>query len=201
MAPQPSGFPLPLVAPVAIGISTCMVLHPSIKSIEKGITMRTLIFTAIIVMVCGTASAEFYRYVDKQGNVLYTDDLSKVPIEQRKTLAPYQNSPGTRVPAQITPENQGQPATEASGAEKERRQLEQQEKALNQEYEQLTKERDALDKDKDNAVTPDQVKTYNQRIADFNERIKGYEKKHAAHTEKVTSFNERLNNSDAPERK
>lgn len=150
-----------------------------------------------IVMVLALlrpASAEFYRYVDKHGNVLYTDDLSKVPADQRERARPYDESfsapakPAESSPQKATPPKE--PAA-AQALEEERRQLEEQEKILNREYEDLMKQRTALDEEKANAVTPAQIKNYNQKIVDFNTRIKSYEVKQDTYSEKVKAFNER----------
>lgn len=38
------------------------------------------------------ASAEFYRYVDENGNIRFTDDITMVPREQREKLREYQDA-------------------------------------------------------------------------------------------------------------
>lgn len=150
-----------------------------------------------IVMVLALlrpASAEFYRYVDKHGNVLYTDDLSKVPADQREQARSYDESFSEPAkPAESSPPKAPAPQdpVTAQASEGERRQLEEQEKILNREYEALMKQRASLDEEKAKAVTPAQIKEYNQKIVDFNTRIKAYEVKQDTYSEKVKAFNER----------
>jgi hypothetical protein len=47
-------------------------------------------------MVAVTLSqAEFYKYVDKDGNILFTDDLSRIPSDQRHHLGRYDDAPAS----------------------------------------------------------------------------------------------------------
>ncbi len=166
--------------------------------------MRPAPIIAAIVLtitIAATAHAEFYRYVDKHGNVLYTDDLSKVPADQREKAKAYDESFSKPAKPQenTTPKVPGaaNPA-ESTALETERRQLEEQEQNLNREYDDLMKQRATLDEEKANAVTPAQIKEYNQKIVDFNTRIQAYEGKRDAYSEKVKAFNERAK-SQSPE--
>ena len=140
------------------------------------------------------AAAEYYRYTDSHGNVLYTDDFSKVPVEQRPQARIYEDAPSTPPPAAATPKKTDAQQAESAldGLEKERNQLEEKEKAINIEYDELMKARASLDDDKASAVSPDQIKAYNQKIADFNARIKAYEEKRSGYSEEVKAFNERV---------
>ncbi|MBI5062005.1 MAG: DUF4124 domain-containing protein [Desulfatitalea sp.] len=155
----------------------------------------------MILSVAGSASAEFYRYVDKHGNVLYTDDLSKVPADQREQARAYDESfskPAKPKDSSTPKAPAAQNPAEAQAFEAERRQLEEQEQTLNREYDGLMKQRATLDEEKASAVTPAQIKDYNQKIVDFNSRIQSYEGKRDAYSEKVKAFNERAK-SQSPE--
>ena len=55
--------------------------------------MRTgmgLILIAVMLTAL-PANAEYYKYVDENGNIRFTDDLTMVPPEQREKLLEYQD--------------------------------------------------------------------------------------------------------------
>ncbi len=51
------------------------------------------LLTIVLAFAMSSLSfAEYYKYTDKNGKVSYTDDLSKVPADQRKTLQTFKSS-------------------------------------------------------------------------------------------------------------
>ena len=56
--------------------------------------MKKLTWTIVIVFLAlaGPVAAQFYRYIDHKGNLRFTDDYNKVPVEQRANIREYHES-------------------------------------------------------------------------------------------------------------
>lgn len=153
-----------------------------------------LLIMAIALPVC---AAEFYRYVDRHGNVLYTDDLSNVPAEQRSDVTVYDQSESTApIPEESKqPKAQNEQSSAMEAQIRERSRLEVTGKELDREYEGLIEERNLLDEEKKQALTNAQIKSYNQKIVEFNGRIKTYEERRDAYAATVKAFNIQIKNN------
>jgi chromosome segregation ATPase len=155
------------------------------------------ILLALLISVI-PASAEFYRFVDENGNTVYTDDINKVPVEQRENVQSYEEALSD--PAEATDEKHSLPETVNNNAAtadenpKERERLQAQEKELSREYQDLMTQRARLDEEKSQAISGDQISEYNQKIAEFNARIQSYEKKRSALESEINAFNQGLEN-------
>lgn len=160
---------------------------------------KTIAFLILISLVTIPVwAAEFYRYVDKHGNVLFTDDLSNVPPEQRENVTAYEGSKTVEpVEAQSKAQEKVQDDKIKNQAQEGTRQrLEAMGKELDQEYEKLMEVRKELDEEKNQAVTNAQIKAYNQKIVEFNTRIKTYDEKRTAYADEVKQFNAQLQNNN-----
>ncbi len=168
------------------------------EEVKVTIMKKALFFFVLFLLSISvvTVSADFYRFVDENGNIIYTDDINKVPVEQREKVQSYEES----TPEQAKPADSGDAPEDAAGNKtaitdeglKERDRLQAQEKELSREYEELMSQREQLNDVKKNAVSTEQINEYNQKIIEFNARIQAYEEKRGALETEVKAFNERL---------
>ena len=161
------------------------------------------IILLILVLFSVPASAEFYKFIDEEGNVQFTDDLTKVPLNQRESVRKYIES---RTDAEDIKDN-------ANIDKKEKQLLDGQEKAmqiedtnlfkikkgldakkkeLDSEYEALLKEKEEIDKNIQNLKTNEETKASNKKVQKFNEKIKKYEEKRKAFNTEVKAYNNKV---------
>ena len=109
-------------------------------------TSQILIAVAFfsILNLAGSSEAAFYKYVDKNGGVHFTDQIDSIPPEYRHQIKEYRD----RQPAETPPSKE---EAEAAAREKQRREAEekkeaeakaQQEKAGREEKERIYKEKE-----------------------------------------------------------
>jgi len=174
--------------------------------------MEALRWLAVLLplLLALPASADFYKYVDENGTIRFTDDITLVPPEQRKKLKIYEEAePPAPAPAPAAEEGE-QPPEEAAGqapadalgvtedqlrameeqlrAMKE--QLDEKNAALAEEYNALTEERKALESRRGKFRTKGQVKQYEEAIRRLNEKSAAYEQKRKRFEEEVRAYNQ-----------
>jgi len=149
------------------------------------------------------AEAGTYRYVDEEGVSHFTDDIRKVPENQRPSVIPEEQEPKTDMPKEETPIGkdlpvpqalEGQSASTGSDglsffAEKE---------ALDAEFLEIIKERDRLQRERSIPGGPAEVKAYNDAVFALKDRIAAYHKRCADYAANVKAFKEKM---DAYEKK
>ena len=153
------------------------------------------------------ASAEFYKYLDEQGNTRFTDDINQVPPEQRKGLKSYVESesqpepePPTTDKAPEKPVAGQQDAAdiyadekpEAGYYEKTRKELDKMKSELDAEYRAIMEEKQILTEERETAKSREQIMEYNKKVEKLNERAAAYETKGAEYSSRVEAFNAKI---------
>jgi hypothetical protein len=155
-----------------------------------------------------SASAEFYKYTDEDGNVRFTDDINLVPEEQRAKIRSYVESQSAEVPEQQTtlenPEQSEQSeqksnfpdlsendAVEGSLEELKTR-IDAIKLEIDQAYAALMKEKEQLAEDKKKVKTRAQVDSYNKRIEDYNIQGEDFMKKQKERDALIDDYNARI---------
>lgn len=168
----------------------------------------------ILILFSASASAEFYKYRDKDGTIRYTDDLSSVPEDQRPGLKIIDEYRRDTFPAsgdagkqsnQISPnENETKNQTKTDDTEEIGKRLERQKEMLDKERNALDKERKALLKEKEafvssrrfksgeDSIVIKKLKNLTEKIEKLNKKMQQTEKKQMAFDAEVKAFNARL---------
>lgn len=167
----------------------------------KSVAKKSVVMAAgAIILLSMPALGEYYRFVDENGMQRYTDDLSRVPRDQRPKVKAYESIKTS--PVQPTNSSDAVSETSKAGGNSEGKAWS--EKVVNQADEfdrmrtdlektqqSLEVERDALLKQKPSAGAGEEVrKAYSARVKQLNAKITDYEKQHTAYKEKVAAFNQ-----------
>jgi hypothetical protein len=162
------------------------------------------VLAVAIMLLVQPASAEFYKYVDEQGNTRFTDDINQVPQEQRKGLKSYvesENRPESELAPSEKPldqsSNNSQTAVdiyaddqpEEGYYEKTRKELDAMKSELDAEYRAIMEEKEILTQERGLAKSREQIQAYNRKVEQLNERAAAYEKKGAEYSKRVEAFN------------
>lgn len=136
--------------------------------------MSVLCFSVLFVPM---GIADVYKWIDQGGITHYTDDLSKVPKEQRPGMDAYKgiDPQKNEVPEQA-PVDQNEIRAQALIAEK---------KALDTEFDTLIKEKQALSDKK----TTMGIKAYNKQAQSLNARIQTYQQKATNYEKRANEYN------------
>lgn len=157
--------------------------------------VHALVVSALVLLSTEFVFAEYYRYIDENGVVSFTDDFSQVPKNQWediKTVYEFKTDAGpSEIKTTTLSTTKTAPAPQQSLAE-QRQDLQKQKQQLDSEYDILSFERDELVRQGRQEMTQEELDAYNQRALDLNERLRTYEEAKKAYAEKIEAFNSRL---------
>ena len=170
----------------------------------------------IIVLLSAPVSAQFYKYIDEDGNTRFTDDINQVPEQQRTTVKSYEeavsdtdveNKADQSDSNASTNAQQKAAATEAAvdidlgDLDAAYDQLKALRQEIDKEYNELTVEKETLAKEKAEAKTREQVLEYNARAEKFNERARAHQQKSKKYEAQVDAYNARVSQQIAEQKK
>lgn len=163
---------------------------------------RWLILLSLLLFSM-TASAEYYKYMDKDGNVHYTDDLTNVPENQRTDINEYtgfqSDSYDQQKDEQKTEKSQplvekeevkDKPDTDNFSEIKKR--LDNEKEKLEAEHSALMAEKKEIAENKNKYRSKSRAKKYNKVILEFNEKIEDYERRKKVFNAEVEEYNKRV---------
>ena len=169
-------------------------------------TPRAFVLALVLIAFPAVALAQFYRYVDEQGKIRYTDDLANVPADQRSAVREYEE-PDTEPPPKKENEKKKEeaetpkaPVVRVGGAHPVEQALREKLGKLQAEYQALMGEREELADEKATSGTlePEAHKELTHRILDFNVRMKDHEERWKALNKEIEAYNATITEEAEP---
>jgi len=151
----------------------------------------------IMLMMATSLSAQIYKYIDKDGQKRWTDDLSQVPKEQRASVEQFE---GVRdIPQETSAKQAENESSEKSGPhpsidyrELTRESLIKEKADLDKQYQTLLEEKRQLEEWKSDKGDPAHRTELNRRISAFNAKTKQYETQLNAYKERIDAYKEKI---------
>lgn len=161
-----------------------------------------IVCMAIIILPMLTTSlfAQIYKYIDKNGQKRWTDDLSQVPIEQRESAEQVESIKDVSQEAPTDQETVAIPKTDPpddttkltlESLLKEKSELEKQ-------YQLIVEERKQIEEIKAQKGDATQREELRKKISAYNAKTKQYEIRLEAYKAKADAFNKKINPTNKP---
>jgi len=144
---------------------------------------RIVTILLVLLVLPMLVSAEIYKYRDQNGVLRFTDNLTEVPLAQRKNIEQYKEiktAPSAAGQSTINEEA----AQDPKAMEKE---LTDEKGVLDNEYNQLMALRSSIEA-APQPGTPEEIAAHEQKVKNYNAKLKIYEVKQKAFREKVAEY-------------
>ncbi|MBF0233244.1 MAG: DUF4124 domain-containing protein [Desulfamplus sp.] len=171
--------------------------------------MRYLIITALLSILFSNLcpATEYYRFTDENGAVIFTDDISRVPRDQRPEIEVTKGvesyKPGSAIEhGKNSQDREGVPGeqisdkgTDPKTLEVEAEELRAIKAELDREAEEIGQESLILVEQANDLKGVEEISHYNEKAEALNERIKVYQAKQAEYIIKVNSYNKKVSSN------
>jgi chromosome segregation ATPase len=165
-----------------------------------------LFICLIIIFLSTTVSAEFYKYVDENGNTCFTDDFNQVPKDQRGGLKVYEeaesDSNTDTVGNKVLKEKKVQSDSKNQEYfEKFHDRLSNIRLQLIEEHKEIKKEREQIKEERKNAETPEDVLKANEKIKGLNKKQEELKNKYEKFEAERKEYQKELEEAEANQNK
>ena len=173
--------------------------------------IKSVYIVIILSLLClpSVGYSEFYKYKNESGVTIFTDDLSRVPEDQRSKVAPYEESQSyndSKVYGEYNKDHMNNIEPEEVNLTDEfetneenitqdaknlvrLQEMNKKKEELETEYQALIKEKEDFENRKTEFESQEALNAYNEKIVNLNERISDYESRRQTFSGEVDAFN------------
>lgn len=153
--------------------------------------MRIFLTVCLLVACAGVfqAHGEYYRYLDKDGVVCFTDDPAQIPDDQREKSDVFKEAPRqvNETDTGAVPEA-SMPGADISASDADFQKLKQLSSELETEYLVLKSEREQLLQAEKEKMSEAESTAHNAKVMELNKRTKAYMQRKEAYAKQVKSY-------------
>lgn len=155
--------------------------------------IKHAIMIGLIMVFTSVGFAQMYRYTDENGNLRFTDDLTRVPQSQRENLESLPMIKSQPV-NNVSEEKSEDSETWEIDLRNKAKELDQTKADLDSIFNELTEKKIALQAEAppENA-SRSELSAYRDKVAQLNAEIEAYQKRREAFADQIEEFNSRLN--------
>ncbi len=164
-----------------------------------------LLICLITILFSTTVFAEFYKYVDENGNTHFTDDFNQVPEDQRAGLKGYEESTSDSntdiVEKKAEKEEKAEGNVDLKKLQKFHDRLSGTRSQLMEEYDKIENERKKIIEDKKSAKTSEDAINANEKIKQLKKKQEELKKKFDTFEAERQEYRRQLEEAEAKQNK
>jgi predicted RNase H-like nuclease (RuvC/YqgF family) len=156
-----------------------------------------LLVALLSLMLAVPVSAEYFRYVDENGFLCFTDDVSKIQNKRLNQITSYESVKPNKTTRKSYQQNLTEPKKNShhdlytwdKELQTQSESLKDEKKQLNATFQQLAEEKKQLQKKLTYSMTKTELKRHQKNIRKLNKKIDNYQKACQNFKNRVQRFN------------